>query len=190
MHLHCEYSHCAQITNYRYNLLFLAKISQVLNLLGFICIQVSSFSYHSRGSYFSSIAMTGFWLTGILLFFYIFHVCQRFYKIPWLKIEMIYCALWTILYLIAASLAAAFGTEAYSAAAVIHYSHSQNNLNPMPCSEHSYFRGYYIFTVLRLLCNGCVWIRCVPKVQSCQGGNRRSRNAYHTTNNSNYCISQ
>ncbi|CAD7079880.1 unnamed protein product [Hermetia illucens] len=93
----------------------------VLNLLGFICIQVSSFSYHSRGSYFSSIAMTGFWLTGILLFFYIFHVCQRFYKIPWLKIEMIYCALWTILYLIAASLAAAFGTEAYSAAAFFGY---------------------------------------------------------------------
>ncbi|XP_055839867.1 proteolipid protein 2 [Episyrphus balteatus] len=90
----------------------------VVNLIGFICIQVSAFSYHSRGSYFSSIAMTGFWFTGIMLAAYLFHVCEKFYKIPWLKIEMYFCALWTILYLFAACFAATFGVEAFTAAAL------------------------------------------------------------------------
>jgi hypothetical protein len=87
-------------------------------LVGFICIEVSSFSYHSRGGFFNTVAMTAFWFTGILLAFYVFHVNERFYKIPWMKIEMWFCAIWTLLFLIASSLAASFGVEAYTAAAV------------------------------------------------------------------------
>ena len=26
------------------------------------------------------------------------HLCERFYKIPWLLIEFIYCTLWTIFF--------------------------------------------------------------------------------------------
>lgn len=89
----------------------------VLNLIGFICIEVSAYSYHSRGSYFNSVAMIGFWFTGIMLFLYIFHVCEKFYKVPWLKIEMYFNAIWTILYLFAACFAATMNIEAYSAAA-------------------------------------------------------------------------
>lgn len=92
---------------------------QVLNLLGFICIEASgTFSYHSRGSWFNFVAMTGFWFTGILLIFYLFHIIEKFYKLPWLKIEFVFCALWTLFYLIAASLAVSFSVEAYIAAGV------------------------------------------------------------------------
>ncbi|KAL5290096.1 CMTM4 family protein [Megaselia abdita] len=90
----------------------------VLNLVGFICIQCSgALSYHTRGSFFSTISMTGFWFTGIMLILYLIHICEKFYKIPWLKIEMYFDVSWTILYLIASSFAAALGNEAYAAAA-------------------------------------------------------------------------
>lgn len=58
---------------------------QVLNLLGFICITVSSES-HSRGGWFNTVSMIGFWFTGILLVFYLFHIIEKFSRIPWLKI--------------------------------------------------------------------------------------------------------
>ncbi|KAL1494661.1 hypothetical protein ABEB36_010227 [Hypothenemus hampei] len=95
------------------------KIAEiVLDLLGFICIEASgAFSYHSRGSWFNFVAMTGFWVTGFLLVFYLFHIIERFYKIPWLKFEFIYNALWAAFYLIAASLAVSYTyVEAYIAA--------------------------------------------------------------------------
>jgi hypothetical protein len=59
---------------------------QVLNLLGFICITVSTHSRHSRGGWFNTVAMGGFWFTGILLVFYLFHIIEKFSRIPWLKI--------------------------------------------------------------------------------------------------------
>lgn len=90
----------------------------VLDLIGFICIEVSYFSHHSRGSFFNTVAMMGFWFTGIMLVFYLFHVCEKFHKIPWLKIEMYFCAAWALLYMLASSLAAATNVEAFQAAAV------------------------------------------------------------------------
>ncbi|KAK1120324.1 hypothetical protein K0M31_012308 [Melipona bicolor] len=96
------------------------KILQMaLNLLGFICITVSSQSNSSRGAWFNTVAMGGFWFTGILLVFYMFHIIEKFSKIPWLKIEFIFCGLWTIFYVLAASLTAGHATyiEAFGAAA-------------------------------------------------------------------------
>lgn len=95
------------------------KIAQlVLNIVGFISISASGLSYYSRAEYFNTVAMTGFWFTGILLAFYLFHVIEKFYKVPWLKIEMIFCAIWVILYLIASCLAVTAGFEGYSVAGV------------------------------------------------------------------------
>lgn len=91
---------------------------QILNLLGFICIEASGIAFISRGSWFNFVAMTGFWVTGFLLVFYLFHIIEKFFKIPWLKVEFVFCALWTAFYLIAASLAAALHNEAYAVAAV------------------------------------------------------------------------
>lgn len=81
-------------------------VQMVTDLLGFICITVSSYSGNSRGGWFNTVAMGGFWITGFLLGFYLFHVIEKFHKIPWLKIEFIFCALWAVFYLLAASLAA------------------------------------------------------------------------------------
>ncbi|OAD57998.1 CKLF-like MARVEL transmembrane domain-containing protein 4 [Eufriesea mexicana] len=96
------------------------KAAQVcLNLLGFICITVSIQSTSSRGGWFNTVAMGGFWFTGILLVFYLFHIVEKFSKIPWLKIEFIFCTIWTAFYLLAASLAADYirYTEAFGVAA-------------------------------------------------------------------------
>ncbi|XP_068975672.1 CKLF-like MARVEL transmembrane domain-containing protein 4 [Bombus flavifrons] len=96
------------------------KVAQVvLNLLGFICITVTSHSNFSRGAWFNTVAMGGFWFTGILLVFYLFHIVEKFSKIPWLKIELTFCVLWTIFYMLAASLAAGYAKyiEAFGAAA-------------------------------------------------------------------------
>lgn len=62
--------------------------------------------------------MIAFWFTGILLGFYLFHIMEKFYKIPWLKIEFVFCALWTILFLVAASIAASVHLASFSAASV------------------------------------------------------------------------
>lgn len=86
--------------------------------MGFICITVSSQSSHSRGGWFNTVAMGGFWFTGILLVLYLFHIIEKFSKIPWLKIEFIFCTIWTVFYLLAASLAADYAryTEAFGVA--------------------------------------------------------------------------
>ncbi|CAI6359073.1 unnamed protein product [Macrosiphum euphorbiae] len=61
-----------------------------------------------QNSAVTSISMFGFWFSLFMLVFYIFHVVECFYKIPWLKIEMIFDVCWPILYLLSASSAAAY----------------------------------------------------------------------------------
>ncbi|XP_023954139.1 CKLF-like MARVEL transmembrane domain-containing protein 4 [Bicyclus anynana] len=94
------------------------KVVQVsCSLLGFICILVSKFGSLAQGTYFNWIAMIAFWFTGILLGLYLFHIVEKFYKIPWLKIEFVFTALWTLLYLIAAILVGtAYYDNAHTAA--------------------------------------------------------------------------
>ncbi|RZF38038.1 hypothetical protein LSTR_LSTR006437 [Laodelphax striatellus] len=86
----------------------------VLNLLGFLTISISGYSVNGRGSFFSSISGFGFWFTGILLVLYLFHVVEKFFAIPWLRIEFGFCALWAVFYMIASTLCAAY--LSYSAA--------------------------------------------------------------------------
>ncbi|KOB64683.1 putative chemokine-like factor superfamily 4, partial [Operophtera brumata] len=62
--------------------------------------------------------MIAFWFTGILLGFYLFHIVEKFYRIPWLRIEFVFCALWTCLYLLASILAATVRDNPHSAACV------------------------------------------------------------------------
>ncbi|XP_058802033.1 CKLF-like MARVEL transmembrane domain-containing protein 4 [Phymastichus coffea] len=91
------------------------KVGQMLlNILGFICIQISHINSHSRCGWYSSVSMAAFWATSILLACYQFHVVEKFQKIPWLKIEFIYCAIITACYLLAASLVAALASTSES----------------------------------------------------------------------------
>nr|BAM19475.1 unknown unsecreted protein [Papilio xuthus] len=115
-------------TNIRFDPLYIRTIPGILkvvqvacSLLGFICIQFSALNNAGKGSYFSWISMVAFWFTGILLGFYLFHIVEKFYKIPWLKIEFVFCSLWTLLYCIAAILAVTVRDNPHSAAAVSTY---------------------------------------------------------------------
>ncbi|KAJ8948398.1 hypothetical protein NQ318_009906, partial [Aromia moschata] len=79
---------------------------QFFDLIGLCLIQASGvYSKLSRSEYFSFVSATGMSITCILLFFYLYHIIEKTVpKIPWLKIELGYCALWTLLSLIAAFL--------------------------------------------------------------------------------------
>ncbi|XP_046961627.1 CKLF-like MARVEL transmembrane domain-containing protein 4 [Vanessa cardui] len=116
-------------TNIRFDPLYVRTIPGILkvvqvvcSLVGFICIQCSYLNTASKGVYFSWISMIAFWFTGILLGFYLFHIVEKFYKIPWLKIEFVFTALWTLLYLIAAILAVTVHDNPHSAAAFFGFS--------------------------------------------------------------------
>ncbi|XP_034829091.1 CKLF-like MARVEL transmembrane domain-containing protein 4 [Maniola hyperantus] len=112
-------------TNIRFDPEYLKTVPGILkvvqvscSLLGFICILCSKFSVLNQGTYFSWISMIAFWFSGILLGLYLFHLVEKFYKIPWLKIEFVFTAVWTLLYLIAAILVGtAYYDDAHTAAA-------------------------------------------------------------------------
>lgn len=90
----------------------------LVNIIGFICIMVSQNNWHSRANWFNFCSMGGFWITGILLAFYLFHIIEKLYFIPWVMVEMGYCALWSFFFLTASAACAAWGSvnEAWAAA--------------------------------------------------------------------------
>lgn len=90
----------------------------ISNLIAFICIEVTHFNMVSRATFFNTITMTGFWFSLILLFLYMFHVVEKFYKLPWVHIEMVTYAILAIMLLISSILVAAYPVEAFHAAAV------------------------------------------------------------------------
>ncbi|XP_041989284.1 MARVEL domain-containing protein 1-like [Aricia agestis] len=105
-------------SSYMQTLPGILKVIQVgASLLGFISALCSSFSHLSKSQYFMWISMIAFWYTGILLGFYLFHIVEKFYKIPWLKMEMCFTCLWAPLYLLAAILAITVEDSAHYAAA-------------------------------------------------------------------------
>ncbi|KAL1458053.1 hypothetical protein WDU94_008228 [Cyamophila willieti] len=96
------------------------KIIQiVLNLIGFILISLSMYSMAPRANFFNTVAMFGFWFTGILLVLYLFHIIEMLYKIPWLKIEFLYCGILAAFYFIASILCAAWATHSTFGVAAI-----------------------------------------------------------------------
>ncbi|KAF0766341.1 MARVEL domain-containing protein 1 [Aphis craccivora] len=95
--------------SYLYTLEGKLKIAQIVFvLLSLIAVSFSTYSMWYQNSAVTSISMFGFWFSLFMLVFYIFHVVECFYKIPWLKIEMIFDVCWPILYLLSASSAAAY----------------------------------------------------------------------------------
>ncbi|XP_064467479.1 CKLF-like MARVEL transmembrane domain-containing protein 4 isoform X2 [Ornithodoros turicata] len=97
----------------------LLKVAQlVISLIGFICSQIAAFSL-STINWYGFVSMTAFWVTLVLLLFYLFHLIERIKFIPWLLAELIYCGVWALLYFTAAVAAAVKGKweEALAAAA-------------------------------------------------------------------------
>lgn len=95
------------------------KLAQLVNaLIGFICAEMAD-KYGGASNWFSFVAMTGFWITLVLLVFYMLHLLEKLLFIPWPQAELGYTALWAALYFIAAAVAASKGgdEEALAAAA-------------------------------------------------------------------------
>ena len=86
----------------------LMQYFQVTNLLGFICVMLSTPYYKEQpvGEWFVFVSMTALWVTLVLLLMYLFHAMEKFHVIPWLMIEFGFSALWTFFYFSAALAAA------------------------------------------------------------------------------------
>lgn len=80
----------------------------VLNFLVFISISLSKYSSFGRLSFLNLICGLGFWITGILLGCYVFHVVEKYFHIPWLKIELIYTGIWTLFLMIGSTMCVAY----------------------------------------------------------------------------------
>jgi len=79
----------------------------VLNLIVFLSVAISQYS-GGRLGYMSFFCGLGFWVTGLLLVFYLFHAIEKFYKVPWLKIELIYSGIWALNLFIGSTMCAAY----------------------------------------------------------------------------------
>lgn len=90
----------------------------IFNLVGFICIEVTRFNTISRATFFNTVSMTAFWFSLLLLVMYLFHIVEKFYKLPWVQIELVAYSLFAILYLIGSIWVATYPVDAFRAAAV------------------------------------------------------------------------
>ncbi|KAL3281805.1 hypothetical protein HHI36_005006 [Cryptolaemus montrouzieri] len=94
------------------------KIVQIVcSFIGFICIEVSGISNHTRGGFFNFVALVAILFTGILLIFYLLHIIEKTYKIPWLMVEFGFCAIWALAFLAVSIMAATYGADTYLVAA-------------------------------------------------------------------------
>ncbi|KAJ3633441.1 hypothetical protein MTP99_010392 [Tenebrio molitor] len=71
---------------------------------GLIFINLS----YNADDFYNFVAGTGFCFTGLLLLHYLCRIPDDSYRIPWVKIEVIFCAIWTLFYLIASCMAFAY----------------------------------------------------------------------------------
>lgn len=81
----------------------------LLNLMGTVTISLSSIVTIPHGISFLVVSVGGLFITGLLFGFYVFCVYMMCTGIPWLKIEFVYCSLWTVACATVASLVADVG---------------------------------------------------------------------------------
>ncbi|KAF5281239.1 hypothetical protein FQA39_LY05125 [Lamprigera yunnana] len=115
-------------TNLRYDSSYIRqkegilKIAQVaLSFIGFICIQCTSYAIIPTAKWYSTVSMFGVWVTGILLVFYLFHIIEVCYKIPWIQFEMFFCAIIALCFLIASTMVVVLGEPAFEAGGFFGY---------------------------------------------------------------------
>ncbi|XP_003746920.1 plasmolipin [Galendromus occidentalis] len=88
------------------------KMCQLGNaLIGFVFSEFGDPKYSGTTSWFNFVAMTGFWVTILLLLFYLLHIFDKIPVVPWVQVELTYAALWAGLYLIATLAAALNATD-------------------------------------------------------------------------------
>jgi hypothetical protein len=95
---------------YLYTIPGILKVVQILlNLTGTIAISVSKLVTLPHGISFLVVSVGGFFITGTLLGCYVFCAYMMCTRIPWVKIEFVYCFLWTVACAAVASVAAYIG---------------------------------------------------------------------------------
>ncbi|XP_044751602.1 CKLF-like MARVEL transmembrane domain-containing protein 4 [Coccinella septempunctata] len=94
------------------------KIVQIVcSFIGFICIEASGLASHTRGGFFNFVALVAVLFTGILLIFYLLHIIEKTFRIPWLMVEFAFCAIWAFGFFAVSIMAATYGSDAYLVAA-------------------------------------------------------------------------
>jgi hypothetical protein len=97
-------------TVYLYTVPGIVKVVQILlNLMSTITISLSSIVTLPHGISFLVVSVGGLFITGLLFGFYVYCACMTCTRIPWLKVEFVYCFLWTIACATVASVAADIG---------------------------------------------------------------------------------
>lgn len=89
-------------------------------MLGLISVSSTLLRYLPRGEWYISVSAGGFTISSLFLTLHLFHITDKLKCLPWTMIEFIFFILWSVFYLIAASLASNAGRydEAMAAAAV------------------------------------------------------------------------
>lgn len=88
------------------------KIVQLLsNLIAFICIKVSLSAWVSA-IFYNLLYWFGILITGFLLLCYIFHIVEKYDRMPWLKLEFFYCDAMVVAYVVTSIIAATIGENA------------------------------------------------------------------------------
>jgi hypothetical protein len=109
---------------YLYTIPRILKVMQILlNLTNTVAISFSKTVALPHGISFLVVSVGGFFITGIL---FVYHTCcadKMHSRIPWMRIEFIYCCLWTVAYAVVASVAADAGRidEAFLVSSVFAY---------------------------------------------------------------------
>lgn len=82
------------------------KIAElVFSFLGFLMVSFSgNLAFYDKVSFYGLIAGIAFWWSLILLILYLIHVIEKFYKVPWLQIELIACCIIAGFFLLASIL--------------------------------------------------------------------------------------
>lgn len=81
-----------------------ASLIKIMALVNIITINVSSLS-NGTTTYYNSTVSVGFWYTLIMLFLFLFHVPEKFYRMPWLPVEIGVNVLVGLMYFIASIMA-------------------------------------------------------------------------------------
>jgi hypothetical protein len=103
--------HGKKINNQHINRNLQIRFFKVINVLGLICAEVS---YSSGRGFYSFVATSALWITGILLLIYIFRFNSHVPETVLTTFEIGFSAIWVLLYIIAMFWMLIFGSGAAS----------------------------------------------------------------------------
>lgn len=91
--------HGKKTTSSAYRISKIPLFLKIINVLGYICAEVS----HQYGghSFYGFVSTTALWITGILLLIYVFRLNSHVPEITLTIFEVAFCAIFVLLYIIA-----------------------------------------------------------------------------------------